>query len=161
MGANDASSVPSVLTRAMKLRVSPPMLVKLPPTIIRPSGWNAIEVTRPAVFGSKSVSVEPFGLMRARLLRITAVAETPLLRSWLKLPPRMIRPSGWISRVKTVEFGPGTKSRSALPSALRRATKGVFRAESVVGWMPLKRPAMTVLPSVCRRMANTSPKARG
>ena len=52
-------------SRAMRLRVCPPMLVKPPPAKILPSAWTAIVSTSLFAFGLKVMSSVPSVLSRA------------------------------------------------------------------------------------------------
>ena len=71
----------------MRMRVCPPMLLKLPPTKILPSGCTAIESTSLFAFGLKAVSSVPSAFRRAMRLRATP-------KTVLKLPPMSVLPSG-------------------------------------------------------------------
>ncbi len=82
-GLNESANPVVASSRAMKLRVCPPMLFapkKSPPTRILPSACTAIEWTSPFAFGLKAVSSVPSVFNRAMLLR-----GTP--RTVVKLPP--------------------------------------------------------------------------
>ena len=84
------SLVPSELRRTIRLTVTPLKVVKLPPQIILPSDWIAIESTAllkaVPVFVVKVVSLVPSELRRT--IRLTVV---PL--KVVKFPPIMILPS--------------------------------------------------------------------
>ena len=85
----------------MKLRVTPPRLVKEPPSSALPSGWTSSASTRPLVSGLKSESRVPLRLIRARPRRVVG-AFAKLGRSWVKLPASRIEPSDCSAMANTV-----------------------------------------------------------
>ena len=62
--------------------------------MILPSGWIAIELTKPFAFGSKAVSSTPFALSRAMRLRVW-------LLTVLKSPPMTTFPSPGMATERT------------------------------------------------------------
>ena len=80
------SRVPSAFSRAMQLRVTPPMVLNVPPITIFPSAWIAMALTAPFALGSNKVSRLPSAFRRAMRLR----GVPPMV---VNVPPIMIFPS--------------------------------------------------------------------
>jgi len=85
-GFKVASRLPSALSRAMRLRPVPPMVVNPPPMRIFPSGWRAMAKTELLGSGLKSASGVPSILSRAMRFRV-------MFPIAVKFPPRSIFPS--------------------------------------------------------------------
>ena len=69
-GSNESANPVVASSRAMKLRVCPPMLVKKPPAKILPSACTAIERTSPFAFGSNESAKPVVASSRAMKLRV-------------------------------------------------------------------------------------------
>ena len=160
LGSKPVSSVPSALSRAMRVRVvavAAPLgwrVVKPPPISTLPSACTIILETPPFALGSKPMSSVPSALSRAMRLRVVAVAA-PLGWRVVKLPPISTLPSACTAKPTTAVVttpllltGPpparGSKPMSSVPSALSRAIllRGTPSTE-------VKMPEMMVLPSGC------------
>ena len=94
------------LSRAIRLRVCPPMLVNCPPTRILPSGCSVIAMALSFAFGLKesATPVEPSS--RAMKLRVAPpMVGVPLPE--LKSPPTKILPSACstIDSIASFAFG--------------------------------------------------------
>src|SRR5205809_8132984 len=82
-GSNESAKPVVPSSRAMRMRVCPPMLVKKPPAKILPSACTAIEDTLVFAFGSNETADERRVGSRARQQRVCA----PVLE---KQPPAQI-----------------------------------------------------------------------
>ena len=114
------SSVPSLFSRVIPLKVNPPKVEKLPPTRIAPLVCTWIEDTNPFAPkpGWKLLSIEPSGFNRARRTRLKPLKV-------VKSPPTRIFPSGWTANARTVALPPVPmlKVASTLPLVSMRASR--------------------------------------
>lgn len=149
-GAKLVSSVPSVLSRAMRLWVTRFTVAKPPPMRILPSASNAIAAAAAGISGwvPLSVSTDPSTFRRARRVRL----KVPLLALMLvKVPLIQILPSGCTATAVTPPTGvTAEKVVSTVPSAFSRATYC-----RVTPLIVVKVPPMTILPSDCMAIAAT------
>ena len=156
VGLKFASSTPSALKRAIRLRAVPAMLEKSPPTIVRPSGSASSAFTAPSGRGWKAVLTEPPSLRLARLragmpptvVKLPPMRIEPLSWSPVKLPPISTLPSGRAVAASTLPLTSGLKLRSSEPSELMRAR--LRRATSLVvpaGFSVVNAPPASTAPS--------------
>ena len=114
------SSVPSALTRAMRLRVvgeAAPFgwrVVNWPPSSTLPSACTATVLTMLPAFGSKPMSSVPLMLSRAMLWRAIPSTE-------VKLPAIIIFPSACTAVANTLLPTTAALSESSVPGACARA----------------------------------------
>ncbi len=131
-------------SRAIRLRVCPPIDVKLPLTKILPSACTIRLLTPPFAFGSNESAKPVVPSNRAMLLRVCP----PML---VKLPPTKILPSACTANTETPPVGFGLNAVSSVPSGFNRAIE-------LRGWPPtkLKVPAIKIFPSGWRAMTETA-----
>ena len=141
-------------SRAMRLRVCPPMTVKSPPAMIFPSVCTAIARTALLAFGSNESARPVTASSRAKRLRVCA----PML---VKLPPARILPSGCTAIATTPPFAFGLNAVSSVPSAFSRAMRLRVTAAPPFGASVVKSPPISILPSGCTTTTLTLPLAFG
>ena len=142
-GLNESAEPVVASSRAMRLRICPPMLLKLPPTKILPSACTAIERTVKFALGSNESAKPVVASSRAMKFR----GCPPMLFVPLKLPPTKILPSACTAIDQTVAFAFGLKAVSSVPSGFSRAMRLRVTAPPPLGESVVKSPPIKILPS--------------
>ena len=140
------SSLPSVSSRAMRLRVTaaPPFgasVVKMPPAKILPSACTAIAKTRTR---SRSGRTNQPGRSWHRAGRCDCAS---VRRCCVKTPPAKILPSACTAIAKTILFAFGLNESARPVVASSRAIW--LRVCPPMLFAPLKLPPAKILPSAC------------
>ncbi len=138
----------------MKLRVCPPMILKLPPAKTFPSDCTAIVWTLPFEFGSHESAAPVVASSRAMALR----ACPPMI---MKSPPAKTLPSACTAIEKTSLFEFGLKAVSSVPSGFSRAMRLRATAAPPLGERVVKLPPIRILPSGWTTTTKTVPFAFG
>ena len=149
------SAAVSLLKRAKRLRVCPPMFVKFPPTKILPSACTAIEETVSSAFGTFGLNESAAPVVassRAMWLRVWP----PMLIAPRKSPPAKTLPLACSAIDTTVSFAFGLKVESSVPSEFRRAMRLRVTVPPRSAATVEKKPPAKTLPSGWTAMVRTS-----
>ena len=127
-GSNESAKPVVASSRAMRLRVCPPMLsVKSPPAKILPSACTAMEKTEPFAFGSNESARSGGGIEPGdAVARLSADAV-------VKKPPTKILPSACTAMELTKSFAFGLKAVSSVPSGFKPGDAVARDRRSAVG----------------------------
>ena len=157
-GSDESSAKPvEGSSRAIRLRVSPPIMAKWPPAKILPSLCTVIEETSLSAFGSNESAKPLTGSSRAMRLR----ACPPMLFVPLKAPPAKILPSACTAIALTKSFAFGSKALSSVPSGFSLAMWLRVTGDPPLGESVVKPPPIRILPSGWTTTTYTGPFAFG
>ena len=143
-GLNESAKPVVGSSRAMRLRVCPPMLVKSPPAKILPSACTAIDIDRIVRVRVERIRQAGCGIEPGdAVARLSADAG-------MKKPPAKILPSACTAIERTSSFAFGSNESASPVVASSRAMR-----LRVCPPMLVKLPPAKILPSACTAMAKT------